>query len=388
MLQDYHRQTTIKPFAPIFKDQSKKRWDSDLSISTNISLLSISNSSKSTHDDNVIDDDQHSRHSNSSSSKLSTSSLLNESEEFKPKHVNIDSYIFNKHLHGIPCTISSLVEGDIDEYVNELFDEDKSTYRQQNDEYNPRSIRPPSFSHYIKQVQESRTKTKPIQLRSARIPVRTTKAEQLKLARQQSANENMSHLPSIRPFTTKSQGALSFKSQIRPSTIPSINRTSRTRTNSNNSFRRSESARSCKLALCSHDPLHLSAMLAKQMRQDIQIPTYSKPLSSALLREQPHPPLSQQYKMKRIHEWLKKVVSTEYIEYNEYASNESTRGTYFNDKLDGEYDLLSDEKQLNNTERTHDEAHRVLPLFNSEIHRQLQQRNLLLTRIELDLYVI
>ncbi|CAF2855443.1 unnamed protein product [Rotaria sp. Silwood2] len=127
----------------------------------------------------------------------------------------------------------------------------------------------------------------------------------------------------------------------------------------------------------------------EQLRHTLrELPTYSKPLSSALLREQPHPPLSQQYKMKRIHEWLKKVVSTEYIEYNEYASNESTRGTYFNDKLDGEYDLLSDEKQLNNTERTHDEAHRVLPLFNSEIHRQLQQRNLLLTRIELDLYVI
>ncbi|CAF0781920.1 unnamed protein product [Rotaria sp. Silwood1] len=388
MLQDYHRQTTIKPFAPIFKDRSKKRWDSDLSIRTNISLLSISNSSKSTHDKNEIDDDQHSRDSHSSSSKESTSALLNESEEYKSKHVNLDLYIFNKHLHGIPCTISHLAEADIDESIDELFDEGKSTYRQQNDEYNPRSIRPPSFSQYIKQVQESRTKTKPMQHRSARIPVRTTKAEQLKLARQQSANEKMSNLPYIRPFTTKSYGALSFKSQIRPSTIPSINRTSRTRTNSNSSFRQSESARSCKQALGSNDPLHLSAMLAKQMRQDIQIPAYSKPLSSALLREQPHPPLNQQYKMKRISDWLKKVVPTEYIEYNENASYESTRGTNFNDKVDGEYDLLSDEKQLNNIERTNDEAHRLLPLFNSEIQRQMQQRNLLLTRIELDLYVI
>ncbi|CAF0736721.1 unnamed protein product [Rotaria sp. Silwood1] len=388
MLQDYHRQTTIKPFAPIFKDRSKKRWDSDLSIRTNISLLSISNSSKSTHDENEIDDDQHSRDSHSSSSKESTSALLNESEEYKFKHVNLDLYIFNKHLHGIPCTISHLAEADIDESIDELFDEGKSTYRQQNDEYNPRSIRPPSFSQYIKQIQESRTKTKPMQHRSARIPVRTTKAEQLKLARQQSANEKMPNLPYIRPFTTKSYGALSFKSQIRPSTIPSINRTSRTRTNSNSSFRQSESARSCKQALGSNDPLHLSAMLAKQMRQDIQIPAYSKPLSSALLREQPHPPLNQQYKMKRISDWLKKVVPTEYIEYNENASYESTRGTNFNDKVDGEYDLLSDEKQLNNIERTNDEAHRLLPLFNSEIQRQMQQRNLLLTRIELDLYVI
>ncbi|CAF1317759.1 unnamed protein product, partial [Rotaria sordida] len=117
-------------------------------------------------------------------------------------------------------------------------------------------------------------------------------------------------------------------------------------------------------------------------------PAYSKPLSSALLREQPHPPLNQQYKMKRIHNWLKKTAPSEYLEYNEYASNESARGTNFNDKLDGEYDLLSDEKRGNNIERTYNEAHRVLPLFNSEIYRQMQQRNLLLTRIELDLYVI
>ncbi|CAF4607334.1 unnamed protein product [Rotaria sp. Silwood1] len=123
-------------------------------------------------------------------------------------------------------------------------------------------------------------------------------------------------------------------------------------------------------------------------RQILSFPAYSKPLSSALLREQPHPPLNQQYKMKRISDWLKKVVPTEYIEYNENASYESTRGTNFNDKVDGEYDLLSDEKQLNNIERTNDEAHRLLPLFNSEIQRQMQQRNLLLTRIELDLYVI
>ncbi|CAF0970588.1 unnamed protein product [Rotaria sordida] len=361
-------------------DRSTKRWDSDISIPTNISLLSVSSSSKSIHDDNEIDDDQHSRDSDSSSSKESVSSLLNESEEYKAKHVNLDPYIFNKHLNGIPCTISNLVDADIDESVNELFDESKSSYRQQNDEYNPRSIRPPSFSQYIRQVQESRTKPKPIQRRSARIPVRTTKAEQLKLARQQSANENMSNLPYIRPFTTKSQ--------IRPSTISSINRTSRTRTNSNSSPRQSESARSCKLAIDSNDPLQLSAMLAKQMRQDIQIPAYSKPLSSALLREQPYPPLNQQYKMKRIHNWLKKTVLSEYLEYNEYASNESARGTNFNDKLDGEYDLLSDEKRGNNIERTYNEAHRVLPLFNSEIYRQMQQRNLLLTRIELDLYVI
>lgn len=92
--------------------------------------------------------------------------------------------------------------------------------------------------------------------------------------------------------------------------------------------------------------------------------------------------------MKRIYHWLEKLIPTDYIEYNEYASNESTIGTNFNDKLDDEYDLLLDEKRLNHIERTYDEAHRALPLFKSEIHRKIRQHNLLLTRLELDLYVI
>jgi hypothetical protein len=118
------------------------------------------------------------------------------------------------------------------------------------------------------------------------------------------------------------------------------------------------------------------------------VPAYSKPLNSSLLREQPYPPLNHQYKMKRVHHWLEKIIPTDYIEYNEYASNETTFGTNFNDKLDDEYDLLSDEKLSNNIERTSTEAHRALPLFKSEIHRKMQQHNLLLTRLELDLYVI
>jgi hypothetical protein len=111
-------------------------------------------------------------------------------------------------------------------------------------------------------------------------------------------------------------------------------------------------------------------------------------LNSALLREQPHPILNRQSKMKRVRHWLEKLIPTDSIEYNEYASNESTCGTYFNDKLDDENDLLIDEKRGNNIERTYAEAHRALPLFNSEINRKMRHHNLLLTRLELDLYVI
>ena len=118
------------------------------------------------------------------------------------------------------------------------------------------------------------------------------------------------------------------------------------------------------------------------------VPTYYKPLNSALLREQPHPPLNHRYKTKRIYHWLKNIIPVDYIEYNDDASNETTIGTNINDTFYNDYDLLSDEKRRNNKERTNAEAHRVLPLFNSEIHRQMEQRNLLLTRLELDLYVL
>jgi hypothetical protein len=118
------------------------------------------------------------------------------------------------------------------------------------------------------------------------------------------------------------------------------------------------------------------------------VPAYSKPLTSTLLHEQPHPPLTHQYKMKRVHRWLEKLIPNDYIEYNEYASNETTIGTDFNDKLDDEYDLLSDEKTSNNIERTSEQAHHVLPLFKSEIYRKMRHHHLLLTRLELDLYVI
>jgi hypothetical protein len=229
-----------------------------VSIQTNISLLSISNSSTSTDNEEQIEINQQSSDRDSSSSREGSSPLPDESEEPKVKHtIDLDPYILHKHLNGISSTVSSLVETDIDKSVNELFDENKSSYLWQNNDYDPRSIRPPPFSQYIKQVRDSKNKIKPVQRRSARIPVRTTKAEQLKLARQQSASENRPDPPQMRSFTAIPQQH-------------STNRISRSRPNSRSSFRQSESARSCKVALRSDGPLHLSSLLIKQMRQDIQ----------------------------------------------------------------------------------------------------------------------
>lgn len=92
--------------------------------------------------------------------------------------------------------------------------------------------------------------------------------------------------------------------------------------------------------------------------------------------------------MKRVRHWLDNIIPTDYFEFNEYASDQTTVGTAFNDKLDDETDLLTDEKQLPGVERSYAEAHRVLPLFRSEIDRKMRHRDLLLTRLELDLYVV
>lgn len=92
--------------------------------------------------------------------------------------------------------------------------------------------------------------------------------------------------------------------------------------------------------------------------------------------------------MKRVRNWLKTVNPTDCIEYNENASIRTIPGTNLNDKIDFDSDILSEEKQHSSIERSSEEAHRLLPLFQTAIQRQLQQRDLILTRIELDLYVI
>lgn len=92
--------------------------------------------------------------------------------------------------------------------------------------------------------------------------------------------------------------------------------------------------------------------------------------------------------MKRVRRWLQNIVPSEYLEYNEYASHATTAGTGSTEKLEDESGLLVDEKRRESVERTPEEAHRVLPLFQSEIDRKMRRHDLLLTRIELDLYVM
>ena len=190
---------------------------------------------------------------------------MDESEQHRDRHVDLDPYLLNKHLNGISSTVSNLIEANPDQSVSELFDENKSSYKWETEAFNPRSIRPPPFSQYIKQVRESRTKPKSTQRRSARIPVRTTKAEQLKLARQRSASEHNSSLPYLRSSATTSRPRVSHHS-----TISSLHPLTRLRTTSNHTYRQTESARSCKEALHTSGPLTLSSMLIKQMREDIK----------------------------------------------------------------------------------------------------------------------
>ena len=92
--------------------------------------------------------------------------------------------------------------------------------------------------------------------------------------------------------------------------------------------------------------------------------------------------------MKRVRRWLQEVVPNDYLEFNEYASHATTAGTGSTEKLEDESGLLVDEKRGDSVERTFEEAHRVLPLFRSEIDRKMRRHDLLLTRIELDLYVM
>ena len=92
--------------------------------------------------------------------------------------------------------------------------------------------------------------------------------------------------------------------------------------------------------------------------------------------------------MKRVRRWLKEIIPTDYLEHNEQASHATTAGTTSTEKLEDESQLLMDEKRGNLIERTYEEAHRVLPLFQNEIDRKMRRHDLLLTRIELDLYVM
>lgn len=288
MLQDYRRQTTIKLFAPILKgeqnslgrssfaslfvlDRSQKHWQTDVFVPTNLSLLSVSNSSSSSDDTvDLIGTNQRSDRRDSASSHSSISLCSVELNEQHMTHLELDSYIFQKHLLGLTSTRSNLNESDVDPQMKELFEGSKSSIRWPDNDYQPRAIRPPPFSQHIQQLRKSLSPRKLTQRRSARTPVRMTRAESLKLERQQSASEHQLEVPKIRPLTSMPQPRRSVQSVARHSTIPLIKHVARSRAESDVTFRQSESARSCKIALGVNGPLNLSPHLVKQMRQDIQ----------------------------------------------------------------------------------------------------------------------
>ena len=173
-------------------------------------------------------------------------------------------------MYGLTSTRSNLTELDVDPQMRELFEGSKSSSRWPDNDYQARAIRPPPYSQHIQQIKQSLSQRQPIQRRSARTPVRMTRAESLKLERQQSASEYQSDMPKIRPLTSMPQPRRSIQSQVRHSTIPLIKHVSRPRAASDSTFRQSESAQSCKIALRANRPLTLSSHLIRQMRQDIQ----------------------------------------------------------------------------------------------------------------------
>lgn len=197
-------------------------------------------------------------------------SPIDSAEDRHLQHVDLDPYILDKHLNGLSSRSGNLLETDCDPSVNELFDESKSAYGWYEDDFDPRSIRPPPFSQHMKQVRDARMKLKETPRRSARIPVRTTKAERLKLARQRSISESNSSMPYLNPLNKSRQSKISPRTPNRQQPMPSMSRLSPLQMLKNNGYRHAESAQSCKDALDSKGPLLLSSMLIKQMRQDIK----------------------------------------------------------------------------------------------------------------------
>ena len=431
MLQEYHRQTSSKSFGPFLKgksekknsfffivtlirfstDRSQRRWNFDSKAPWNLSLLSVSKSSTSSDDD--VEQFDIEKKSTTTSRRSSWISSLESNDFLQKTQLDFDPYILHKHLFAITSTQSNLVATDVDPRTRELFDESRSSFRMENDEFHPRMIRPPPFTDHLEKIRQSFIETNNKQRRSARLSVRTNRAESLRLERLKSASEIREKPMKTRPLTSLPQRSdrSTFRPAIRNSAVPFVTRSFAA---SESSYRQSESTRSCKLALGIDRPLHLSRFLVKQMRQDISsnrgestkkelsnskmksfvlfclfeiVPAYSKPLSSALLREQPNPIVNRQLKMNRVREWLDQIPTNDFFEFNEFASKETIAPTEWNEKLDDDIDLLNDEKQKKNVERTTSEAHRVLPLFRTEIERKKRQHDLLLTRIELDLFV-
>lgn len=186
-------------------DQSSKRWKSDLSVATDISLLSISDVSPI--DQNASDRNR-------------------QSQQREVKHIDLN--------------VDLIRRGAADD----------------NEDFDPRAIRPPPFAQHIEQLRRPKGPGKPLPRRPTRIPVRTTRAEQLRLARQQSAprEPSTSRKPRVSP---RDKTMISIRPPLRPSTA------------SSDTLLRIESARSCRTALRSAKPLQFSIQLADQIEREM-----------------------------------------------------------------------------------------------------------------------
>ena len=246
-------------------DQNLNQCGSNLSIITDISLLSVSNSSVDQLDENEISD-------NSSSSQESVSiESLSDEEEPRAKQNDLDSYIFDKHLNRIPSTVSRLTETNADQSVQGLLEKRKFRKSDYVEDYDPCSIQGPPYAEYIKQLRGPKMVVKAQQRQSPLIPVRTTRSEQLKLARQRSASNDRSDEFTRNSSAKLSQHNLSSNVQKQQPLTLTVNHISRLRTNDDhNNFRRVKSAQLCQTALSSGRPLRFSSLLLKQIQQDLQ----------------------------------------------------------------------------------------------------------------------
>lgn len=252
-------------------DQCDKRWKIENSLQWNLSLLSISSSSSSSDED---EEQFPIRNCSSSSSQESLKSISIEENEFTDKSYHLDPYIIHKHIFGINSSQSNLLNSDADRTAKELYHESQSSINWQKDEFDPRAIRPPPYSEHIEKIKKSSQPVRIQRKSSARLFVRSTRAQSLKLERLKSAREiPQSNEPmKVRPFTGLPRTVEPRISQfIRHSAHPLLStRISRSYASTDNGDNQSLSTRSCKIALQTNQPLNLSKLLITQMHQDIR----------------------------------------------------------------------------------------------------------------------
>ncbi|CAF1637872.1 unnamed protein product, partial [Didymodactylos carnosus] len=156
----------------------------------------------------------HSRLSVSDPDHIVTSTAINSRQSISLKRPVVDTYLLQRHLNQIPKENAHYEQ---QQDFSELFHDLSSGFFNLEDDssYNPRAIKSPPFSEHIKYLKRP-VNSRPISKRSARIPVRTTKAEELKKS-QKLANKQDETSDSL------------LKNFVRPREVKSGNSTVRTK---------------------------------------------------------------------------------------------------------------------------------------------------------------